>query len=143
LTVTGGNPLAIKLVVGQLLTLPLTQVMDDLLQTRAQAQELYTFLFRYSWERLSEPAQYLLLHMPLLDSRGATWEDLAAVSGVTLNGHFRIALQELVNTSLLNAGPAGGDLVYSIHPLTEHFVLSNLVQTNWHDSPWEAGNDVY
>lgn len=142
-TVTGGNPLAIKLVVGQLLTLPLAQVLDDVLQTRAQAQELYTFLFRYSWERLSEPAQYLLLHMPLLDSRGATWEDLAAVSGVTLNGHFRNALQELVNTSLLNAGPVRGDLVYSVHPLTEHFILSNLVRTNWHDASWEVGNDVY
>ncbi len=141
--VTDGNPLAIKLVVGQLLALPLPQVLDDLVRARAEAQDLYTFLFRYSWDRLSEPAQYLLLHMPLLDSRGATWDDLAAVSGVALNGHFRGALQELVNTSLLNAGAVSGDIVYSIHRLTEHFVLSDLVETNWRGSPWEVGNDVY
>jgi hypothetical protein len=142
-TVTDGNPLAIKLVVGQLLTLPLAHVLEDLVRARAEAQDLYSFLFRFSWERLSQPAQYLLLHMPLLDSRGTTWEDLAAVSGVALNGHFRGALQELVNTSLLNAGVSSGDTVYSIHRLTEHFVLSDLVETHWHGSPWEGGNDVY
>jgi len=125
--VTDGSPLAIKLVIGQLAFLPLAQVLDDLAAVRPGTHDFYRFLFRYSWERLSEPAQHLLLHMPLLDARGTTWDDLAAVSGVALNGYFRGALEELVNVSLLNAGYAQGGLLYSIHRLTEYFILSDLV----------------
>lgn len=125
--VTDGSPLAIKLVVGQLASLPLAQVLADLAAARPDTHDFYHFIFRYSWERLSEPAQHLLLHMPLLDTRGTTWEDLAAVSGVALNGRFRSALEELVNVSLLNTGYAQGRLLYSIHRLTEYFILSDLV----------------
>lgn len=125
--VTDGNPLAIKLVIGQLLALPLNQVLTDLAAARPDTHDFYRFLFRYAWERLSQPARHLLLHMPLLDVRGTTWEDLAAVSGVALNGHFRRALEELFNTSLLNAGYVQGRLLYSIHRLTEYFILSDLV----------------
>lgn len=125
--VTDGSPLAIKLVVGQLASLPLAQVLDDLAAARPDTHDFYRFIFRYSWERLSEPAQHLLIHMPLLDTRGTTWEDLAAVSGAALNGRFRGALEELVNSSLLNAGYVQGRLLYSIHRLTEYFILSDLV----------------
>lgn len=125
--VTDGSPLAIKLVVGQLAALPLAQVLADLIAARPATHDFYRFIFRYSWERLSAPAQHLLLHMPLLDTRGAAWEDLAAVSGVALNGRFRDALEESVTVSLLNAGYVRGRLVYSIHRLTEFFILSDLV----------------
>lgn len=130
--VTDGNPLAIKLVVGQLQAVPLGRVLDDLAAARPDTHDFYQFLFRYSWQRLSNPAQHLLLHMPLLDARGATWEDLAAVSGVALNGYFRNALEELVGASLLNAGWAQGRLLYSIHRLTEYFILSDLVGMESH-----------
>jgi hypothetical protein len=125
--VTDGSPLAIKLVIGQLAFLPLEQVLTDLAAVRPGTHDFYRFLFRYSWERLSGPAQHLLVHMPLLDARGATWDDLAVVSGVALNGDFRDALGELVNMSLLNAGYAQDRLLYSIHRLTEYFILSDLV----------------
>jgi hypothetical protein len=125
--VTDGNPLALKLVAGQLLALPLTQVLDDLADARPDTHDFYNFLFRYSWQRLSDPARHLLVHMPLLDPRGATWEDLAAVSGVALNGYFRGALEELVAASLLNAGCVQGRMLYTIHRLTEYFLLSDLV----------------
>jgi hypothetical protein len=125
--VTGGHPLAIKLVVGQAQALPLRQVLDDLAATQPEVHDFYHFLFRYSWQRLSEPARQLLLHMPLLDPAGATWEDLAAVSGATLNGYYRSALEELVAASLLDAGCAQGRLLYSIHRLTEYFILSDLI----------------
>lgn len=126
--VTDGNPLAIKLVIGQLATLPLAQVLDDLTAARPAAHDFYRFIFRYSWAQLSEPAQQLLLHMPLFDARGATWEDLAAVNGGAENGDCSRALTELVNTSLVNAGYAAGRLIYSIHRLTEYFIMSDLVR---------------
>ncbi|HSN73786.1 MAG TPA: NB-ARC domain-containing protein [Anaerolineae bacterium] len=125
--VTGGHPLAIKLVVGQAQALPLRQVLDDLAAAQPEIHDFYHFLFRYSWQRLSEPARQLLLHMPLLDPAGATWEDLAAVSGASLNGFYRNALEELVAASLLDVGCAQGRLLYSIHRLTEYFILSDLI----------------
>ncbi len=133
--VTDGNPLAIKLVAGQAQALPLARILDDLAAVRPAAHDFYRFLFHYSWDRLSAPAQHLLLHMPLLDARGVRWEDLAAVSGVALDGQFRQALQELVDFSLLNVGWVRGQLLYSIHRLTENFILSDLVQAKPPDQP--------
>ncbi len=135
--VTGGNPLAIKLVAGQAHALPLAQVLDDLAAARPDTHDFFHFLFRYAWERLSDPARHLLLHMPLLDPRNATWEDLAHVSGVALNGYFRNALEELVAASLLHAGWSQGRLIYSIHRLTEYFLLSDLIGL----APLAAGPD--
>lgn len=126
--VTDGSPLAIKLVAGQAHCLPLARILDDLAAVRPDTHDLYRFLFRYSWERLSAPARHLLLHMPLLDTRGVSWEDLAVVSDVALNGHFRRALEELVEVSLLNVGWVRGRVLYSIHRLTEYFILSDLMQ---------------
>ncbi|MBN1483657.1 MAG: hypothetical protein JXA37_02955 [Chloroflexia bacterium] len=126
--VTGGNPLAIKLVLGQMLSLPLDKVLADLAAARGTGTDFYRFIFYYSWQRLSQPARELLLHMPLLDPRGATWQDLSAVSGVSLNGNFDPALLELVNASLFNVGCAQGEMWYSIHRLTEYFILSDLVR---------------
>ncbi len=126
--VTDGNPLAIKLVVGQLHSRPLATVLDDLAHARPAAHEFYRFIFRYSWEHLSPAARHLLLHMPLLDARGAAGEELAAVSGVPTDAGFWAAVDELVNCSLLNAGNVGGRMRYSIHRLTENFILSDLVR---------------
>lgn len=131
--VTDGNPLAIKLVIGQMLALPLDQVVRELTVARAAAKELYCFIFRYSWERLSPTAQHLLLHIPLLDSRGTTLDDLIAVSQSTNSDAVRAGVQELVNVSLLDLGVERGRLLYSVHGLTERFVLSDLVGRGWGD----------
>lgn len=126
--VTGGCPLAIKLVVGQMHARPLDVVLNDLAGARAGARDLYQFIFRYSWAQLSAEAKHLLLHMPLLDARGAGWEELAAISGLAEGEAFWRAVDELVARSLLNAGcAAGGQMLYAIHRLTEHFILSDLV----------------
>jgi hypothetical protein len=132
--VTDGNPLAIKLVIGQLASLPLAQVLADLTAARPDVYDFYQFIFCYSWQNLSEPAQDLLLYMPMFDARGVMWEDLAAVNGGDENGACRRALTELVNASLVNAGYAAGRLIYSLHRLTEYFILSDLVKRGW-DAP--------
>lgn len=126
--ITGGSPLAIKLVVGQMVARPLAVVLADLAEVRAGAHDFYRFIFRHSWLHLSPHAQRLLLHMPLLDARGTSWEELAAVSGCPVDEDFWRAVDELVVCSLLNAGATtGGRIVYSVHQLTEHFLLSDLV----------------
>ncbi|MBP7964656.1 MAG: hypothetical protein KBG20_18625 [Caldilineaceae bacterium] len=108
-----GNPLAITLVVGQLHTLPLRQVLTDLQQARGRSADLLRFLFHYSWEQLSPTARQLLQHMPLLDIQGVAWQELAAVSNVVPDGEFCRALEELLGASLMYAGYSQGQVLYS------------------------------
>ncbi|HRJ44740.1 MAG TPA: NB-ARC domain-containing protein, partial [Caldilineaceae bacterium] len=122
-----GNPLAMALVVGQVRYLPLEQILGDLQRAKGRSADLLGFLFHYSWLQLSPTAQRLLLHMPLLDIRGVAWQELAAISDVPADSQFCQALEELIAASLLYAGFAQGQILYSIHRLTEYFILSDLI----------------
>ena len=42
-------------------------------------------------------------------------------------------MRSTVDCSLLNAGRAVGRTIYSIHRLTEYFLLSDLVGADWAD----------
>ena len=124
----GGNPLAIKLVVGQLTRLPLSKVLDD--SRGIHDDQFYLYLYRHSWNLLSPQAQRLLVLMPILPTGGGTWDDLLALTGydeTTLTS----AVTELVEKSLLNVG-GFPEKVYSIHRLTQHFVMSELVRLEEH-----------
>lgn len=131
--VTGGNPLAIKLVAGQATTLPLSQILADLAAARTGAREFYRYIFDYSWKQLTDAAQRLLLHLPILDVRGATYADLLAVANGRDDTTTRAALKQLVDFSLVNVGYSQGQLLYSIHRLTERFIVTDLVGRNWAD----------
>ncbi len=124
--VTQGNPLAIKLVVGQIDRRPLTKVLNDLQAAKGDALELYTFIYRRSWDMLSDAGRVLLLNMPHLPPAGGDWDDLLAVSGL-IEPQLSSAIDELIGLSLLNVG-GPEERRYSIHQLTHHFVLSELVQ---------------
>lgn len=126
-TITDGNPLAIKLVLGQMHTRPIDQVLDNLARARPTNHDFYHFVFRQSWEQLSETARHLLLHMPLLDTRGCTEQELSSISGVPFNNDFGDAITELARASLLNIGYRQQTMLLSIHRLTEYFILSDLV----------------
>ena len=48
--VAGGNPLALKLLVGQMHVLALSRVVDDLREARGQkVEELYRYIYWRSW----------------------------------------------------------------------------------------------
>ena len=123
--VTGGNPLAIKLVIGQATSRPLSQVLEHLVQAKGDTEQLYRFIYQASWDMLSRPAKQVLLNMPHLTVRGGPWEAVAAVSGLKGEALVR-AVDELVALSLLDAG-GGIEKRYSIHQLTRNFVLSDLL----------------
>lgn len=130
--VTGGNPLAIKLVVGQLAQWPLRQVLADLETIGGSADQFYHYLYSYSWQRLSPPAQELLLNMLHLSITGGDWADLQAISGLD-DKDLGWATSELIACSLLNVG-GGVEKTYSIHRLTHHFLVSQSET----EGQWEA-----
>jgi hypothetical protein len=119
LAVTGGNPLAIKLVTGQLVSLPLGRVLAALTTNQPDPDSFFQFLFRVSWDLISEQAQHLLRRMARLPASSSTWEDLSAISRLA-NGDLAAAIEELTTHCLLQA-TGFEEKTYGLHPLTYHF----------------------
>ncbi|MCB0213076.1 MAG: hypothetical protein KDJ52_27280 [Anaerolineae bacterium] len=124
--VVGGNPLALKLVAGQTAFLPLSQVLDNLKEARGKnITELYTYIYWQDWDMLADTAQQTLLVMPL--AQEGDLRQLLALS--QLEPHeLHDALQQLATLSLVQVE---GDLEhrrYSIHRLTETFLLNEAIR---------------
>jgi hypothetical protein len=129
--VTGGNPLALKLVVGLLDLLPLGHVLADLAHSRGGAvEELYRHIYWQTWRTLSEPARRLLQAMPLVAESGGEPDYLKALSQLD-DDSFWSALQQLRSRSLLEVRGTLAEKRYGIHRLTETFVRTEIV--HWHE----------
>lgn len=127
--ITGGNPLALKLVVGLLDSLPLAHVLDQLAHSPAGPVEaLYRHIYWQSWRTLGEPARALLQAMPLVAESGGKPEYLMAVSGLD-EATFWSAVQQLRSRSLLEVRGTLEEKRYGVHRLTETFVRTEIV--NW------------
>lgn len=123
--VVGGNPLALKLVVGQAAVLSLPEVLSRLQHAPNQSIEaLYTFLYWQAWQTLNEASRRVLLVMPL--AQEGQLEQLAVLTQLDPDSLER-AIQQLVRLSLLQVGGTLETRRYSIHRLTETFILNEAV----------------
>jgi hypothetical protein len=126
--VTGGNPLALKLLVGQMHTLSLPRVVDDLRQARGRrVEELYRFIYWRSWQLLSEEARRVLAIMPLVADSGGGLAQIAALSELHEES-LAAALTQLVTLCLVNVQGAVEARRYGIHRLTESFLLNEVLK---------------
>ncbi len=131
--VTGGNPLALKLVVGLTAVLPLQQILTDL--TAAQISEigqLYRHIYWQAWHSLSPTGQTLLEMMPLAAGVGVKPEQMQAMSGLP-EQELWPAITELVNRSLLEVRGTTWERRYGTHRLTESFLRTEII--HWPESP--------
>jgi hypothetical protein len=132
--VTGGNPLALKLVVSLAAVLPLPQILADLSHGRpGPIEELYKHIYWQAWRSLSEAGKALLQAMPLAAGSGARPEQMQAMSGLS-DDSFWAALTELTSRSLLEVRGTTQERRYGIHRLTETFLHTEII--HW---PEEAG----
>ena len=127
--VTGGVPLALKLVVAQAMFLDVDIVLQQL---KHASNDIYAFIFYESWERLSTTAQQILTYIGRTVTTTASWEELAGIGIAEQERELREAVHQLVDASLLDVYTLSGQVRYGIHRLTQQFVKS--------DSPrqWEA-----
>lgn len=131
----GGNPLALRLVVGQTHVHALREVLHDLAAARGQPIEnLYTFIYRRAWDALDETSRRTLLVMPLVSARGGSLAYLAEVSGLA-RADLRNALDRLVQLNLVDShGFSMGKTIdlnerlYSIHNLTRTFLHEQVAR---------------
>lgn len=126
----GGNPLALKLVVGQASFHALNTVLEDIQRARGKTvQELYEYLFRWAWNNLSEEEKKILLAMPLLPPEGGDFEQIVFITGMK-EEIVHDALEKLVSQSLVDVVPGLEKSTYAVHGLTRTFVQEQAVK--WH-----------
>lgn len=125
----GGNPLAIRLLVGQNHVRSLAGILSDLAAARgAPVGNLYDYVYQAAWSRLDEPCRRALLAMPLTPPGGSDLPQIMAISGMAA-GELSDALSELVTLNLVDArGLSLHQRRYAIHALTRTFLLEQVAQ---------------
>lgn len=132
---TGGAPLAMKLVVGQISRRPVEVVLADLKKAsgRGPDDEFYRFVYWYSWDLLTETAQGVLVDMSVFPPlTGGAVADVAAISPVEPD-LFWTAMDQLVTMSLVDKSGALGQERFALHPLTHYFILSDITE-EWRET---------
>ncbi|MEZ4869544.1 MAG: BTAD domain-containing putative transcriptional regulator [Caldilineaceae bacterium] len=124
--VVGGNPLALKLVVGQVGFLPLGQVLTNLAEARSKrVDELYTYIYWQAWQLLGAEERHLFLTMPLAPD--VTFDQLALVSGLA-EATLQVALPRLIERSLVQVIGSLDERRYRLHRLTETFLMHEVLK---------------
>jgi hypothetical protein len=125
---TGGNPLALRLIVGQMHMHGLDTVVDDLKQARGKpVQNLYTFIFRRAWEHLDEITRRTLLAMPLIATHGGNLETIGEISGISSDAILG-AINQLVTLNLVDSRGTLNHRLYTIHSLTRTFLEEQVAR---------------
>ncbi|MEM7133671.1 MAG: NB-ARC domain-containing protein [Chloroflexota bacterium] len=126
--IVGGNPLALRLIVGQTRVHQLDVILQDLKKARGQAIEnLYTYIYRFAWDSLDEVSRRALLAMPFASTEGGLLEDLAGICKLE-PGELRSALNELVRRNLVNNLGDYTQSRYAIHSLTRTFLMKQVAK---------------
>ncbi len=123
----GGNPLALKLVVGQLRFRSLPRVLDRFANvSNGQSQEgLFDYIFQDAWQMLGDESKTTLLSLTQAGETGFTFEHAVEVSGLP-EGAVDRSLEKLVLLSLVDLTGKLTERRYRLHRLTEVFLLKML-----------------
>jgi hypothetical protein len=95
-------------------------------QLRQASGNLYTYIFRRSWQQLAAPAQRVLIYIGRTVMTTVSWEELASVGIAEDEEQLLAAIDQLVAYSLLDVASAAEQQRYGIHQLTRQFVNGEL-----------------
>jgi hypothetical protein len=127
LKVVGGNPLALRLLVGETYVYSIEAVLDNLIHARgAHIENLYRYIYHRAWAGLDEAARHTLLLMSLTPYAGADLTELATMSELLLE-YLVKALEKLVRFNLVYVQGDLHERRYAIHNLTRTFLLTEQV----------------
>lgn len=123
----GGNPLALRLVVGQIHAYSLDGVLADLAGVRGgKAEELFIYIYGRAWESIDLLDRTVFVAMPLVAEQGGTPKDLAAITRLD-PGDVHDALETLVALNLVDCRGSLHARRYSIHNLTRRFLEHQIL----------------
>lgn len=120
----GGNPLALKLIVGQLKFRSLPRVLHHFGTAAANdnREALFDYIYQEIWEGLGDTSKMALLALTQAGATGFTFEHLTAVSGLP-EPDLDECLENLILLSLVDIGGNLTERRYRLHRLTELFLL--------------------
>ena len=123
----GGNPLALRLVAGQLHSYGLNDILGNLKQGLGRnAENLYTHIYRHAWDRLGEVERHALLSLVLVAETGSTLDEIKAFSDID-DRQLHRALGRLVRLNLVDCRGSLTDRRYSLHNLTRSFLHRQVI----------------
>lgn len=126
--VVGGNPLALKLLAGQMYALSLPKVIESLQEARGRSvEDLYRHIYWQSWRLLTDHARKLWSIMPLVAEGGGEVEHLAILSELDDESLLE-ALKQLATLCLVNVRGTVDERRYGIHRLTVTFLLNEVLK---------------
>lgn len=124
----GGNPLALRLVVGQTHIHHISTILSDLAGARGERIEnLYTYIYRRIWDNLDPVARLLFLAMPMLPERGGPLKQLVRVTKLERTKLHK-SLQLLITLNLVEVKHTSTESRYTIHNLTRTFLQKQVAK---------------
>jgi hypothetical protein len=122
--IVGGNPLALKLIIGQLRFYSLTNVLNRFAsnQPTETNEGIFEYIFLEIWESLDNQSKTLLVSLTQAGESGFTLEHLIAVSELSETAVYN-SLTGLVVSSLVDITGSLLERRYRLHRLTEIFLL--------------------
>jgi hypothetical protein len=122
----GGNPLALKLVIGQLRDISLPHILDNLVAQRGEnITAMYDRIYQRAWNLLTPDAQTVLGSMQLVSEEGATANYLKEISDLGDDALWR-AIHILNQRSLIEVRGTLHERRYGIHRLTRTFLQKHI-----------------
>ncbi|MCP4540288.1 MAG: hypothetical protein GY832_24375 [Chloroflexi bacterium] len=120
--ITGGNPLATKLIIGQIHTLSLPTALARLGAAKGKpVQELLDYVYAHAWQTLAPNCRRVLQAMRLVIREGGRLEQIAAAAELDPE-IAATCLQRLAALSLVNVSGSLKERRYSLHQLTRTFL---------------------
>jgi DNA-binding transcriptional ArsR family regulator len=122
----GGNPLALKLLVGQLRFYSLPQVLSRFSANGlTEENDLFEYIYRENWESISNDEKETLLALTQAGGSGFTFEELSARVNISKSA-LTHALENLILLSLVDRAGSLWERCYRLHRLTELSILRML-----------------
>jgi hypothetical protein len=131
----GGNPLALKLVVGLSDKYTVSTILGDLteLKIERKIEKMYRYIYWKAWRALNKETQTVLKAMPMTTL--STPGDLDYITGLCRNEGLDLravsaALDDLIERSLVEShgSPWDEEKLYGIHSLTRTFLQTEIIE---------------
>lgn len=126
---TGGNPQAIKIVMGLAATRPLQMVLDDLPQAkRGETEALYRHIYWRAWRSLSPDAKTVFKAMRwAAETNGTTAEHIQALADLEGELFWHEVEALIIRSLLLQIGTTFAPR-YAIHRLSAQFLQEQVLK---------------
>ncbi|MCB9418774.1 MAG: hypothetical protein H6667_03145 [Ardenticatenaceae bacterium] len=125
----GGNPLALKLIIGQLRFHSLSHVLKRFGQASNQPSDagIFDYIYREIWETLDDAHKMVLLALTQAGETGFNLDHIAEISTISLESVSR-SLEKLILLSMVDLSGNLLERRYRLHRLTEVFLLKMFAE---------------